>query len=465
MKIEIYKSPLLNKLIYMLFYIFIFTIPYDAIRIIPSVYKPVSIIPGVLLFILLIPKFFLYKIPSGLYKLKNDTNIIVLILFMFTIISTLVNDIFIFEKHFINFSNYFITMTLFLVIFLSLNMIFKEIARNHKNDYVFRIFRLFSKAYILPLIIGLIEILSIYGVLPYFFKNFVNLIFGGNQPNRVNGSSFEASWFAMHLIFAFCSMLYMVKKSKSLKYKAFLILSIVEFMVCFSLNGFIVLILASIIFLLPYVFKNINYIIALISLIIFLILGFNFIKTIDTNVYFITRIQNFTSFIDLFHTDLSTFVRVGYPIIGILMFKDHFLFGVGGDNYGYYLGGYIEEHFPFALNFYGSNANEVYETVMQNSGNPKCLYIRYFCEFGLVSGVVFIYLIYKCFFNKKDDNRILIFMKYCILGMALQFDSFCYILLIVFMSFYNNLNQKNSIPIIINNKEKINNEYINYYTG
>ena len=59
MEVKIYENATLNKIIYYLFLIAIFLIPYDALPVLPSLYKPISLFPLVAIFIILIPKIFM----------------------------------------------------------------------------------------------------------------------------------------------------------------------------------------------------------------------------------------------------------------------------------------------------------------------------------------------------------------------------------------------------------------------
>ncbi len=436
MRIKLYSSAIMNSLITILFYMTILLMPYDAIRIMPSVYKPICLIPALFLFILLLPKIF---------NEKQNKIIIYLIVYVgLTLLFTLINDIFIF-KSFFNFFNYFATMGLFFCSFLSLYYCFNYLSRTYDNNkYIFVFFKLVAIAYTLPMFICLIDVLTVYHILPSIFKELIMIVFGGNQYNRITGTSFESSWIVMHLLLASVAFLYMFSITKRKKYVLLLLIDIITFVAAFSLQGFAILFLGIFLFVIlnrKKITKLVKTFVALgiIIGIIFLIV----IQVVDSDVYYIQRLKHFSNFVQMFQSDLSTFVRVGYPIISIRMFFDYPIIGIGGENFGHYLGNYINSMFPWALNFYGTTDNEVYYTVMNNSGTPKMLFSKILCEFGIITFVFFVMFLLNSIKKRQGNNftQMLLIFSLCF---TLQFDSYCFVLLIIPLAFYSNLKTKNA---------------------
>lgn len=429
---KIYRNILLNLVIKLLFISTLLLMPYDAIRIMPTIYKPICLIPACLLFLILVPKILACRL--------DKASILLIVFCIFSFVSTFINDMF---NSFYNFMDYFFSVTLLFCSFFSINYIFKNMKKKMStDDYKFFFYKVIAVAYILPTIIGVIDVLAVYGFFPFYIKKTICLIFGGNQLDRVTGVSFESSWLMCHLIISFCVYLYMYKMTRLKKYFIFLMCNIFVFFAALSLQGFMFIIIGVILYLLfniRKVSKNtfiIIFIFGIACLVTLLI-----INQIDSDVYYIVRIKQFVSISQLFRTDLSTFVRTGYPLISIIMFIRNPILGIGGSNFGMHLGSYIDEFFPWALYFYGDSNNEVFYTVMSNSGNPKCFYTRVFCEFGFIAGVsIVLFLI--CIFRNKKVDKISSFYTIFILTFLLQFDSLCYALLILYAAFYNNIEKK-----------------------
>lgn len=426
---QIYKNNFLDFCVKFFFVATLILMPYDAIRIMPTVYKPICLIPACMLFLLLIPKILIKKL--------DKASLILLCFFILSLASTIINDFF---GNFNNFLDYLISILLLVCSFVALNYMFRQIRKNlNSKEYIFFFFKIISTSYILPTIVGIIDVLTVYGLLPFEIKQIICSIFGGNQLNRVTGTSFESSWLMCHIIICFCVYLYMYKSTHNMKYVILLLLNIIIFFAALSLQGFLFIIIGSVIYFVINLRKMTKSVVYLICFVVVSsIVTILVIKEVDSNAYYIIRIKEFISIGNLFKTDLSTFVRIGYPLISILMFLKNPLFGVGGANFGVHLGDYIYNYFPWAINFYGTTNNEVYQTILNNSGNAKCFYTRIFCEFGLISGVLIIMFLITVFKNKKGDVFTKLYMVF-ILTFLLQFDSLCFALLIVFACFYNNI--------------------------
>jgi hypothetical protein len=237
--------------------------------------------------------------------------------------------------------------------------------------------------------------------------------------------------------------MFVYKHEKKKRYIFLLLICLAAFVLSFSLQGYIVFAAFGIIYLIRNVKKiKFPYVIIGTTLIILVVIAFLVVlKLYKDNVYFINRLRSFVDIPTLFRTDLSTFVRVGYPLIGMRMFFDHPIIGVGGSNFGLYLGDYVNRYYPWAPYFYGTTENEVFMTIANKSGNPKMLFVRILCELGIVPFILFIVFLHLVMKRARKEEYIggLLYLAICF---TLQFDSFCFALLILPLSFASCLPEK-----------------------
>lgn len=441
----IYRSPKLNKFIRFLFFLTLFLLPYDGIKLLPSNYKPICLIPAALLFFILIPKI----LDKGFTK-----PIIALAFFvLLSLVNTIIIDFAI--NDFSNFLDFLLTIFLLFFSFTSMSYLFIELKETYgKEETIHFFFKVVAFAYVLPTFVVLVDTLVIFHVLPYGIKNVIRTVFGGNQPDRITGTSFECSWLSYHLLLSSAAYLFVYKHENKKRYLFLLLICLAAFGLSFSLQGYIVFAVFCVI----YFFKNIKkirfpYVIAAVSLILLVVIAFLVVlKLYKDDYYFISRLRSFVDVETLFRTDLSTFVRAGYPILGMRMFFDHPLLGVGGSNFGLYLGDYVNRYYPWAPYFYGSTQNEVFMTIANKSGNPKMLFVRILCELGIVPFILFIVFLHFILKRARKEEYIesLLYLAICF---TLQFDSFCFALLILPLSFASCLPEKRYYTAVVKDIE------------
>ena len=200
MEVKIYKDPTLNKIIYYLFLVAIFLIPYDALPVLPSLYKPISLFPLLGIFILLIPKIFVINL-HGKKNLFYFYVFFVIAIIQGLLIASIKNS-------FSLFFDFFITLSIAFVVITSLYIVLSESIFENKLEWFAKKIAI---AYYLPVVITVIDILSVYHVLPDGISDTIHSIFGGQQHGRVNGVTFEASWLSMHLFFSSFAYFYLFK--------------------------------------------------------------------------------------------------------------------------------------------------------------------------------------------------------------------------------------------------------------
>lgn len=414
MKLNIYKSVGINNIIKFLFILSIFLIPYDAFKVLPSLYRPISIFPIILIFILCIPAIF-----------KSKFSRYIILFFCFYIISVFLGCFFSYiNNSFYLFFDYFITITLALVVILSLYIV---LSNSHFYDFKKWFAIKVSNAYKIPILISLLDALSLYGVLPIEISRYIHLIFGGAQDLRICGFTYEASWLSMHLLFAFFSYAYLIKNNiKKLSNKLYLLLDFVIFVLLFSMQGYII---ALIVIFIGWLLSLNNGITLRKCIVPIIVIGVSvlfivFTSNINSDLYFISRLKNL-SLNHLLHNDASAYVRILNPTIGFLMGLEH-PFGVGGGNYALFYGEYVTRYYPWGLSFYNGD-NEIVWFIERMNGNAKCLYSKLFSETGIISILYFLFL-FKA--NCYREDKFFGLWDICVLVMVLQFDSVFYLPLI-----------------------------------
>ena len=413
MEVKIYENATLNKIIYYLFLIAIFLIPYDALPVLPSLYKPISLFPLVAIFIILIPKIFMID----LHGKKN-----LFYFYGFYIISVVEGVLIASSKHSMSlFFDFFVTLSIALVLITTLYILLTESNFENKIEWFAKKIAI---AYYFPVIVALLDFLSVYRVLPGGISETIHSIFGGQQHARVNGVTFEASWLSMHLFFSSFSYFYLIKNNiYRIRNLVFLIIEVIIFCLLFSMQGYMIAIIFGAFLWLRWILKDITFkkLIIPISLLSIIIIGLAVIKNIKTDIYFIARLQNL-SLDYLLHSDASGYIRILNPTMGLLMGVHHPL-GIGGGNYAIYYEEYVMKYFPWGVDFFGGN-NEIVDYINNVSAGAKCLYAELIAENGIFSILYFIFL-YKCICIKKNEYFGIWTIATCLL--MLQFETVFYI--------------------------------------
>lgn len=413
----------------------IFLLPYDAIRFLPALYRPLSLIPLIILFIVLLPKFF-----------KNDLDRAQQYYLLYYITTTCLTSVRVALgwMNISNFQDYFITASIGIALFFCCDEMFRRCRYNYGNEnYKIYFARCIAGAYYFPIVIACLDTLSVYGILPDQVRILIHTIFGSGANNfRICGVSSEASWLVMHLLFAGAIYAYLFKKFRKRRYITFSILCFTITLLTVSMNGIIIILLALFIYWLIQIKKGFTVRRVLIPVVLLCVAIFmgTILAQSASDAYFIQRFKNL-SFSYLFHNDISVFLRIGNPLIALLAGIEYFPFGIGGGNYPAIYEKYITELFPWVLNVYDGN-NEVVGTIVNGIANAKSLLPRVFAESGVFSLFYFI-MIYVCLRKLRGSNKDFQFIGIVIFCCILQFDSLCFFLWIVFLAFGNNLEGRN----------------------
>lgn len=440
--IKVYDNPYINYFISVLFVLCIFCLPYDAMKILPTIYRPLSIFPLLLIFILLLPK---------LFKNKDKTVVFLTLFYLISLLTLFIN--YINDISFSFFADFFVTITLGYLIYITMNTVFKYFSK--VNDFKKIFCKLISYAYVFPILIALFDFLSVNHILPTSISTLIHSIFGGGQELRVCGFTLEASWLTMHLIFCLPAMLYSLKVKSVSKFFYFIIgIDVLIIIFSFSMQAYLyIIIIAFCIWI--YMLKcgmNIKIFFIPFLLVGFFALLFYFFRSIDSDIYFIKRFDNL-NITYLLRNDSSSFIRIMNPIISLRMWFDHIFLGVGGGNYAIYYAEYIEKYYSYALNIY-NGSNEIVYTINNLSANSKCLYTRLFAEFGIFAILYYFFLYYSIKKNNKTKiDKMLVYWLFAVIVLMIQFDSLCYFPYLLFLAFYNNIRSDNCEGIVDNSSK------------
>lgn len=255
-----------------------------------------------------------------------------------------------------------------------------------------------TKTFSLVCIIGILEALAIIQIIPWGIKEAIGIGFSGLVNTRLQLTTQEASWASRILIFSIPLFLYLYKLSRQKKYIILAIANSILFLLSFSLDGIVIVLVSSLIYSLTskqIQLESIKRITLHASILIAVFYSsFLVLSIFQEDSYFLGRI---TSALDNFaidpefiaYLDGSTFIRVFYPIIATQTFIEH-PFGVGSGNFPIYFNHLIDQNYPFAFNI----IEEVAANYNELSGSPKNLYTRILAEHGLFSGIFIILFIF-----------------------------------------------------------------------
>ena len=406
-----------------IFLLAIFLIPYDAIpHIMPSIYRPITAYAYVVLmiFMILVQKkimintivlkftfFFIFACIYGCFRY----------IFRYGEISEPIKEIFpILIGYSICIGTYWILQTY---------------VNKHEPEDVYKL--LIEKIgffFILPLIIALLDMCVVYLGFPHVIKRIIQTLFGGFQETRVTGFTYEASWLAKHMLFILPVYFYMVKVTDKSIYKLFFILSLIIFLATLSLKGFMLLIIAIILFLIIKSYWD-NSFISLIkrsiiglTLIILLLRVFNLlVNFLAPNTYMAYRLENVQSLQEFILSGGSNFIRIGSMEVNLIQFLQSNLFGFGLGSGTKEFSVIISQYFPQALTFKEVSA---YVSFRNFPGGP--IFTRIFSELGIVGAFLFYSSIISCLkMTKKIKNMrysgIILFWVCSMLSMGIQ-DSY-----------------------------------------
>lgn len=397
------------------------TLPYDSMHVLPFTYRPLSLYFLVIAFFL-----YLYQDRGKIY-LSRPMSKMILFIFVSLFVGTIV---LLFSNSLTALKFYVPGISMGVLSAITFFRFFCKMSKKTGLDYIRIVFSFIAIGYTLAMIIGSLEALATYHVLPYFVKSSLNLIFGGWQVNRVCLVNSEASYASTHMCFVFPIFFYLFEKTKNKKYLYLTIWALVLMFITVSTKGYAILFFM--IFLYPVVsvllsgkMKQIAPRIAKIMVLI-IVLGFigYEILLVNQDTYFGRRILAFQGFSHLLESDGSAFTRIGLPLIATRMFLDNVFLGLGVGGFHENAVSYIHEYMPFALSL------REFELYLESGSVFSCaIFFQVLANFGLYGLILFIRPFSSIFHLQRKiiaESKSLILLFVFFILMTLQNGNWAY---------------------------------------
>lgn len=428
---------------WMLFKYLLYLIPYDGLHILPTNYRPIVIYGLLIFFIIGFSKS--HKIDKAEQYLWLFTIYAIAV----TFISKLVNPNFGGIKSAIDFT---IPLMMGTVSFSAFNQYFKLLFRKYGTKTALQnTFEVIGQAYYLPLVVGVLEELSLIGILPSEVKLGLNSFFGGWQVTRLNMTTTEASWVSMHLLFVIPIYIYLIKiHPRKKQYKVALITSFILFFCVLSLQGLATGIIGLLVYVLMYGLfnKNLLKILKILFIIVFIIfvvatISYFIVQNSTNNSYFIVRIKKFIDLNTLINTDGSSFMRICNPIIAMLIFLNFPIFGIGGDSFPFIYMTYLKRYFPYRV-----SDPYIFSIINNHAMVEISLFAKVLCSTGIIGTILYVMFLYvilrkiKFLENDKEIQSSLLLWSCIMMSVQLQFCSFAMIQYVIMLAIINNVNNK-----------------------
>lgn len=427
-----------SKVLPVLFSLAIYFLPYDAVRFLPSNYRPLILLPIALVALLCVRDMVHVVLNRCVGFLVAFSCYAVIISFI---------DFYLFESVG-NYLDCLATIWIGLLVFSVSYCCFQVIRESlDLHEYVSWFCNLMPITFILPMLIGIIQAACVFGFLPYSISAFIASLFGTQQVGRIALASSEASWASMQMLFSmpliYISYINTKKKLPLIELFVFGVL----FVVNSSAQGFATLAVGLVVFvlLLSWVRGNILILfkkVVPIMLIIFaLVFGLNVIvQLFPVPEYVRVRFSNLVSIDSLIHQDGSSFIRICYPLLSLRMWIDSPLIGLGGGSFSGLFSNYIANLFPWAID--GRFPEVTGNYVGSFEPSACCLYTRILGEFGLIGFLLYVLFIGACLngvkkficLPKKQLYSIVLWAG-IIISIPVQFQSYCYVPVLLGLAF------------------------------
>lgn len=411
----------------------LFLLPYDALPVMPTHYRPVSVYFFTAAFIL----FFFLEQKT---RIAFDGISKWLIYFLAYSIPAGIATSLYYGNPLANVADHFAVFLMGLFTYLSLAFFFNRY--NSVESTIDQVTDILSYAYTLPIIVCVIEMLAIYTPFPVSIKHVLNSIFGGWQANRICGSSSETSWMALHLL-TIMPVLYYRGFYRGERGRSFLFVgAAASFLACVSLKGFLILAIACVIFYLHQSAINKNLAGAVLKLLLLIVClwgGFCLLHYAASQMessYFTIRILNFSTSLslrDILFLDGSVFIRCGFPLIAFQIFFDHPLFGTGAGSFAFMFRDYLLANFREALNY-----GEVLHYFKTGTSANTTIYAKVFSEFGLIGALLYLRFYCSAILNSSiPRNSAILFWAAILLALPFQQGSYAYLPMWVGLAFFS----------------------------
>ena len=402
------REPKKKPLSLILFMAGLVLLPYDSVSyIIPSFYAPVSLIVFTLYCVV-------YTVAHRRIQL-NRGWLRFLPFYGFAVISGAVIVAFRREQ-FPVFKEFLLTLTIGLGMLLALTTGMREYREHYGAEWPERFMKLLGWAYLLPLIVGFVELLSLRGLLPGSVKEAINRFFTGGGCWRLAITTHEASWAANQMIMAsgayLCCFVWTKKKIWILP----LVGSLFLFVMTMSAQGIGVMLIGLVLWAAALLVRMKDRKKALRNL-VFMIAGlaaglaalYLLLHWLPDG-YYVKRLLAFSSVEQALASDNSVFMRVGLLAVHLLIFLNHWIIGVGGGGFRLFAWETIARYFPASLGLDEVNAfrGGVASTEMS-------FYFSVLSEQGIIGLLLFGWFWLRSFRNVCRIQRTTLILFICML--------------------------------------------------
>lgn len=433
-----------------LFYIMgIFFIPFDSFPIFPleTSHRPITVFP---LLIYIFFQIIYRKIP----KLALQLGLLYLILVFYTFFTG-----YLWHGSFRGLGKFAYTSTILYLLIFSSVCFFQSYKTNNRN-ITKDLGKIIIITSIIPLIVGWIQLLSLFGILPMsVFDDVTHLFSYRVHFHRIQMTCGEPSK-SVRLIFLL-SFLSLPIAKKQYWYLIFMGNLLLMFFFSASSLGFMMIpaILFFQILLFPsFKLFKIFFGALLISILIGRI-GWELLPAYTTNrlenLFDLVLNLSYEEVVALASIDGSFFTRVFHPIIGFHMTIENWGVGVGGESYFYQFPSMINKYYNFATYMKGTTGTSLSG---ENMATPFSMYSKIASEFGILGISFFIgvnYRVYKkikAHIKKFPDEKYyswILSFSLALIAFYASYIYFHYVLVIFFLLFkFDLLN-----PIRINGKK------------
>ncbi|MEI2464978.1 O-antigen ligase family protein [Niallia taxi] len=297
---------------------------------------------------------------------------------------------------------------------------------------------------IIPLFLGFLQFLNQMGLHLAFINNLTSLLAYKAYDGRIQMASSEPSWAAVHILTIGAILLY---KSKRKPIRRLVIAAMAFlFLMTFSSYGYGVFLLSLLIFGLITKKSRMKVILSVVALlsVVFFVVPY-VLDIFDVNSYFNQRFNYKYIFSQEFlQTDASGFIRIIFPVIGLLEFL-HFPIGYGGGFYYVHFNEYLVKYFSYGL---------VFEEVQENyfvpgTATARNLFAKILSEEGFFQFIFFLLFLRGIF--KKATSAYGKYVLCLAIAFLANFDTYAFVnfwfLLGVVSSGYFNKEQESSVPV------------------
>lgn len=298
---------------------------------------------------------------------------------------------------------------------------FVKYAYIHKKDNLF-FEKVIGYSLFLPVGLGFLQLFNQLGLNLPLVDRITGIFVENVYVDRVQMTSSEPSWAVMHLLSL--GMLVYFTYKKTGKFKKLFFSMVILFFMSFSVLAYGMIFFSFLLYL--FVAKRKGRF-KILFIIVFIAVSFSVLAPVildkfNVSGYYVHRFNLSTLLSpEILKTDVSAFVRVVFPLIGVLEFL-FFPLGRGG---GFYYTGFsdlINKYFPYGLSF----KEVIYNTTINpENANPRNLIVKIMSEEGILGIVLFGMLLLFVF--KKCRSNYSKFV-YCVaISLLLNFDSYAFL--------------------------------------